>query len=102
MACGVPVVMGGLPSIHEGLDGVDPTAVVPGDDPVAVADAVAARLSLDPAARAELGARLRQSAIDRGDVGRNLGEMEDAYRALVRPRRRRLARRTRPASEAED
>ena len=88
MACGVPVVMGSLPSIHEGLDGVDPTAVVPGDDPGAVADAIAARLSLDPAARAELGARLRQSAIDRGDVTRNLGGMEDAYRALARPHRR--------------
>ena len=84
MACGVPVVMGEVPSAHEGLDAVDPTAIVPGDDPAAVADAILARLSLDPAARSELGARLRAVAIDRGDVSRNLGGMEDAYRALAR------------------
>lgn len=84
MACGVPVVMGELPSIREGLGEADPTAIVPGDDPVAVADAILARLSLAPPARARLGSRLRQAAIDRGDVHRNLGEMEAAYRALAR------------------
>jgi glycosyltransferase involved in cell wall biosynthesis len=84
MACGVPVVMAEVPSAHEGLDAVDPTAIVPGDDPVAVAAAILARLSLTPPARAELSSRLRQAAIDRGDVHRNLGEMEAAYRALVR------------------
>jgi glycosyltransferase involved in cell wall biosynthesis len=83
MACGVPVVMGDVPSAHEGLGAVDPSAIVPGDDPAAVAEAILARLSLDPAARADLGARLRKAAIDRGDVRRNLGGMEDAYRALA-------------------
>jgi glycosyltransferase involved in cell wall biosynthesis len=84
MACGVPVVMAEVPSAHEGLDAVDPTAIVPGDDPVAVAGAILARLALTPTARAELAARLRRAAIERGDVNRNLGEMEDAYRALAR------------------
>lgn len=83
MACGVPVVMAEVPSAHEGLGAVDPTAIVPGDDPAAVAEAIRARLSLAPAARKELSARLRQAAIERGDVNRNLGEMEDAYRALA-------------------
>ena len=83
MACGVPVVMADVPSAHEGLGAVDPTAIVSGDDPAAVAEAIRARLSLAPAARKELSARLRQAAIERGDVNRNLGEMEDAYRALA-------------------
>jgi glycosyltransferase involved in cell wall biosynthesis len=84
MACGTPIVMADLPSAHEGLDGVDPTAVVPGDDATAVAGALLARLSMSRPDRAELGARLRQAAIDRGDMRRNLGEMEDAYRALAK------------------
>jgi len=83
MACGVPVVMADVPSAHEGLGGVDPTAIVPGDDPEAVAAAILARLSVAPAARAELGAKLRAAAIERGDVNRNLGGMEDAYRRLA-------------------
>jgi glycosyltransferase involved in cell wall biosynthesis len=83
MACGIPVVMAEVPSAHEGLGAVDPTAIVPGDDPAAVAEAILARLSLAPAARAELASRLRQAAIERGDVNRNLGAMEDAYRALA-------------------
>ena len=85
MACGVPVVMGDLPSIREGLGAVDPTAIVAGDDPASVAAAILERLSLDPSARASLGARLRRAAIDRGDMRRSLGGMEDAYRALARP-----------------
>jgi glycosyltransferase involved in cell wall biosynthesis len=85
MACCVPVVMGDLPSIREGLGGVDPTAIVAGDDPASVAAAILERLSLDPSARASLGARLRRAAIDRGDMRRSLGGMEDAYRTLARP-----------------
>lgn len=83
MACGVPVVMAEVPSAYEGLGAADPTAIVPGDDPAAVAEAIRSRLSLAPAAREELSARLRQAAIERGDVNRNLGGMEDAYRALA-------------------
>lgn len=83
MACGVPVVMAEVPSAYEGLGAADPTAIVPGDDPAAVAEAILARLSLAPAARAELAARLRVAAVERGDVNRNLGGMEDAYRALA-------------------
>ena len=83
MACGVPVVMAEVPSAHEGLGVVDPTAIVAGDDPAAVAAAILARLSLTPAARAELGARLRDAAVERGDVNRNLGGMEAAYRKLT-------------------
>jgi hypothetical protein len=40
-----------------------------------------------PAARAKLGAGLRLTAIERGDVNRNLGGMEDAYRALAAGKR---------------
>lgn len=83
MGCGIPIVMGELPSAREGLGGVDPTAVVAGDDPAAVARAILERLSLTPAARSDLADRLRSAAIERGDVNRNLGEMEDAYRTLV-------------------
>jgi glycosyltransferase involved in cell wall biosynthesis len=87
MACGIPVVLGDLPSAHEGLDAVDPSAIVPGDDPSAVARAILARLELAPAARADLGARLREAAVERGDVQRNLLAMEDRYRGLARVHR---------------
>jgi type III pantothenate kinase len=83
MGCGVPVVMAEVPSAHEGLGVVDPTAIVAGDDPAAVARAILERLSLTRAARADLGARLREAAIARGDVKSNLGGMEDAYRKLA-------------------
>jgi glycosyltransferase involved in cell wall biosynthesis len=83
MGCGVPIVMAEVPSAHEGLGAVDPTAIVAGDDPDAVAGAILERLSLAPSARAELGGRLRAAAIARGDVNRNLGGMENAYRALA-------------------
>jgi glycosyltransferase involved in cell wall biosynthesis len=83
MACGVPVVLGDIPSAHEGIDAVDPSAIVPGDDPGAVAGAILARLELTPEARADLGARLRAAALDRGDVRRNLTAMEESYRSLA-------------------
>jgi glycosyltransferase involved in cell wall biosynthesis len=86
MACGIPVVMGDIPSAHEGLDAVDPSAIVPGDDPAAVARAIQSRLELAPSARADLSARLRQAAIVRGDVRRSLLEMEILYRSLARRR----------------
>jgi glycosyltransferase involved in cell wall biosynthesis len=87
MACGTPIVMGELPSVHEGLDGVDDGAVVPGDDPAAVAAAVRARLELIPSQRAALGERLRARAVERGDTRRNLLEMEALYRGLAADRR---------------
>jgi glycosyltransferase involved in cell wall biosynthesis len=83
MGCGIPVVMAEVPSAHEGLGAVDPTSIVAGDDPDAVARAILERLSLTAAARADLGGRLRHTAIARGDVTRNLGGMEDAYRKLA-------------------
>jgi glycosyltransferase involved in cell wall biosynthesis len=89
MACGVPIVMGDVPSAREGLGAVDPEAVVPGDDPVAVAAALRTRLDLSPAARADLAARLRHAAIERGDVSRNLLEMESMYRKLADRKRNR-------------
>jgi L-malate glycosyltransferase len=93
MACGTPIVMGELPSVHEGLDGVDASAIVAGDDPAAVAAAVRARLELTPSERATLGERLRVRAIERGDVHRNLLEMEGLYRRLAAARRSRRPRR---------
>ena len=87
MACGIPIVLGDLPSAHEGLDAVDPSAVVPGDDPASVAAALRLRLDLDPGGRAELGARLREAAIVRGDVTRSLLEMERRYEQLAQGRR---------------
>jgi glycosyltransferase involved in cell wall biosynthesis len=90
MACGVPIVMGEVPSAHEGLDAVDPGAVVPGGDPVAVAAALRTRLGLSPPARADLAARLRRAAIERGDVRRNLLEMESMYLNLADRTRKNL------------
>jgi glycosyltransferase involved in cell wall biosynthesis len=87
MACGTPIVMGELPSAHEGLDGVDGGAVVPGDDPAAVATAIRARLELTSPQRAALGERLRARAVERGDTRRNLLEMEALYRGLAADRR---------------
>ena len=87
MACGTPIVMGDLPSTHEGLDGVDESALVAGDDPAAVAAGIRARLELAPPERAALGARLRARAIERGDTRRNLLEMEALYRGLAATRR---------------
>lgn len=83
MACGTPIVMGELPSAHEGLDGVDAGAIVAGDDPAAVADAIRTRMELPPPERAALGERLRARAIERGDMRRNLLEMEGLYRRLA-------------------
>jgi glycosyltransferase involved in cell wall biosynthesis len=83
MACGTPIVMGELPSAHEGLDGVDGGAIVPGDDVAAVAAAIRARLELAPPERAALAERLRARAIERGDMRRNLLEMEELYRGLA-------------------
>ena len=87
MACGTPVVMGNIPSAHEGLDAADPSGIVPGDDPSAVARAIRARLELTPSAQADLSARLRAAAVARGDVQSNLTAMEDSYRSLARLRR---------------
>jgi glycosyltransferase involved in cell wall biosynthesis len=84
MACGIPIVMGDVPSALEGLGAVDPSGVVPGDDPAAVAAAVRARLELAPDARMDLGRRLRDAAIERGDVNRSLLAMERFYGQLVR------------------
>jgi glycosyltransferase involved in cell wall biosynthesis len=87
MACGTPLVMGELPSAHEGLDGVDAGAIVAGDDPIAVAAAIRTRLEFAPSDRSALGERLRARAIERGDMRRNLLEMEGLYRGLAADRR---------------
>jgi glycosyltransferase involved in cell wall biosynthesis len=87
MACGTPLVMGELPSAHEGLDGVDAGAIVAGDDPIAVAAAIRTRLELAPSDRSALGERLRARAIERGDMRRNQLEMEGLYRGLAADRR---------------
>jgi glycosyltransferase involved in cell wall biosynthesis len=83
MACGTPIVMGEVPSAHEGLDGVDEGAIVPGDDPAAVAGAVLARLTLQGPQLAALGANMRARAIERGDMHRSLIEVEGIYRELA-------------------
>jgi hypothetical protein len=75
--------MSDLPSAHEGLAGVDPGAIVPGDDPEAVAGAIGARLGLSSQERAELGGRLREAAVERGDVSRSLLQVERWYRSLA-------------------
>jgi glycosyltransferase involved in cell wall biosynthesis len=83
MACGTPIVVGELPSAHEVLDEVDPDAIVPGDDPIAIATAIEDRLALSPGDRADLGRRLRAAAIERADVRRNLLQVEGWYRILA-------------------
>jgi glycosyltransferase involved in cell wall biosynthesis len=83
MACGIPIVVGELPSAHEVLDEVDPDAIVPGDDPIAIATAIEDRLALSPGDRADLGRRLRAAAIERADVRRNLLQVEGWYRILA-------------------
>lgn len=83
MACGTPVVVSDLPSAHEGLAGVDPGAIVAGDDPEAVAGAIGTRLGLSSQERVELGGRLREAAVGRGDVSRSLLQVERWYRSLA-------------------
>ncbi|HYM83428.1 MAG TPA: hypothetical protein VEY67_04685, partial [Candidatus Dormibacteraeota bacterium] len=58
-------------------------ALVPVGDAGATATAVRRRLELAPSALAELAARLRGAAIERGEVTASLGAMETEYRRLV-------------------
>lgn len=83
MASGTPIVLSDLPSAREGLEHVDPSAIVPVGDATATARAIRTRLDLTPDARADLGQRLRKAAIERGDMRTNLLEMEHQYRHLV-------------------
>lgn len=59
MACGRPVVASDLPSVRELAARSDVLALVPPEDPAALAGALRA-LARDPARRAELGARGRR------------------------------------------
>lgn len=81
MACGVPCAVTdvGDSALLVGETG----RVVPADDPVALAGALADLLGLDPAARAELGRWARQRIADHFSLPRIVRRYEDLYERLA-------------------
>ncbi|MFI5259128.1 MAG: glycosyltransferase [Candidatus Limnocylindrales bacterium] len=83
LASGLQIVAGDLPSVREWLYALDPSALVPIDDPVATAAALARALDRDPAERARLGREGRAIVEARADQARSLARVESLYRQLA-------------------
>lgn len=83
LACGRLVVAADLPALREVLAVLDPELLMPVDDPVATAAAIARVLEMSPDRRqavADRGERLVGQVADRE---RNLSRVEDLYRGLA-------------------
>ena len=83
LACEKQVVASDLPSVREWLWELDPSFLVPVDDPGATAAAVLSVLAQSPDERANLGSRARQIVVERADQARGLARVESLYRELV-------------------
>jgi glycosyltransferase involved in cell wall biosynthesis len=83
LACGRPVVASDLPAVREVMGRLDPQALVPADDPVATAAAVARILALAPAAREAAAEHGEALAAELADRERNLSRVEQLYRGLA-------------------
>jgi glycosyltransferase involved in cell wall biosynthesis len=86
LSCGRPVVATDLPSIREWMGDLDPASLVPVDDPVATATAVARLMAMDPAARADLGARGRAVVEERAGQDVHMTAVEGLYREMAEGR----------------
>jgi glycosyltransferase involved in cell wall biosynthesis len=89
LAVGRPTVCSDLPPVHEWLDDLDPSAIVPLGDVGATAAAVERMLARDPAERADFARRGRRAVEERADQTRCMAEMEALYRELAARRKRR-------------
>lgn len=81
MARGRSIVATEVPGVLEALDD-DAGAVVPPEDPAALAEAIAARL-LDPARAAAEGRRARQRAEEAFDLGTTTARMAEVYEQVL-------------------
>ena len=89
LAVGRPTVCSDLPPVHEWLDDLEPSAIVPVGDAEATAEAVQRMLARDPAERADFARRARLAVEERADQERCMAEMERLYRELAAGRRQR-------------
>jgi glycosyltransferase involved in cell wall biosynthesis len=76
LASGLQVVAADLPSVREWLFDLDPALLVPVDDPVSTAAALARALDRDPGERARLSRRARAVVEDRADEAKCLARVE--------------------------
>lgn len=94
LSVGRPVVATDLPSVREWLADLEPSWLVPLDDPNAVARTIRAILGRPPAELEELAARGRAAVEGRASLRDNMLRMEGLYRQLAarhprgRPRHR--------------
>jgi len=86
MACGRPVVAGGLPSIREWADGLHPELLLDEPAPASVARAIRVALGLSARDVVALASRGRKVVSERADRRANMLEMVGLYRQLVRRR----------------
>jgi glycosyltransferase involved in cell wall biosynthesis len=84
LASGLPIVASNLPSMREWLSDLDPSLLVPVDDPAATAAALSRALGRDRRTRAELAGRARAIVAERADEARSLAHVEHLYRQLAR------------------
>jgi len=83
LASGLQVVAADLPSMREWLADLDPSLLVPVDDPKATAAALARALGRSRGERAELGRRARSIVERRADQARSLSRVETLYMQLA-------------------
>jgi glycosyltransferase involved in cell wall biosynthesis len=86
MACGCPVLLTEVAGARECLDRGEP--LVPVDDPVALREALVARLA-DPVGCLSAGARARSRMVDRHDVTDTVANVAAVYRSVFEERGRK-------------
>lgn len=83
LACGRPVVAADLPALRVVLDRLDPALLVPVDDPLATAAAIARVLAMAPDRRQATVRRGEELVAELADRERNLSRVEELYRGLA-------------------
>ena len=83
LACETPVVAADLPSVREWLGELDPDSLVPVDDAVATAGAVARVLARSSEERRDIGRRGRAIVQERASQDVHMTSMEGIYRSLA-------------------
>jgi glycosyltransferase involved in cell wall biosynthesis len=83
LASGLQVVAADLPGVREWLFDLEPSLLVPVDDPGATAAALARALDRDPEERARLGRQARAIVEDRADQAKSLARVEALYSQLA-------------------
>jgi glycosyltransferase involved in cell wall biosynthesis len=83
LACDRPVVAADLPAVRELIGRLDPAALVPVDDPVLTATAIARVLDLSVTERAALASRGQALVVEMADQDRNLARVEQLYLGLA-------------------